>query len=435
MFDFENLDYYELLGVPRTATVEEIKRAFRREISKYHPDRYVNAPPEDQVYAERRSQQLTEAHAVLTDFASRNAYNRGQLQPNSVRRGSTPRPVVAPTPRDHQAALYEQAQSHLEAGRTLQAIGVLRQLQQLNPFYRDSAEMLARAEVDLQTQEAALRPEKPARRGPPIWVVAGGAVGAAALLAAAFLFGNRQNTVSTNAATNAPTVATVPTLVPATTMPTPEPTPEPTVVPTNPPPTPEPTLIPPTVPPTLTPAAIDGQVLLQDGFDTLRWANISGTGWSVGYENQQYRINAAPGVGTIWSFRSGFGDPNFSMAADVVVASGAGGLLLRFADDNNYLSFVVDPANATYRLFQFIGGTPTELINGTSETIIRDAGAVNRVQARMKGDTITLLANGQILTNVPLTTPIYGSNYGLLVLAEQTTADVTFDNVEIRAVE
>src|SRR5262249_56769720 len=148
MSDFENLDYYALLGVSRSASLDEIKRAYRREISKYHPDRFVNGTPEEQTYARQRSQRLTEAYRVLSDFAERSAYNRGQ---SAAAFGSHP-PRHAPPPaqpRDHQAELYEQAQRHLEGDRLLQAIGVLRQLQQINPFYRDSAEQLPAAQAPL----------------------------------------------------------------------------------------------------------------------------------------------------------------------------------------------------------------------------------------------------------------------------------------------
>ena len=61
MSEFENLDYYALPGVSRSASLDEIKRAYRREISKFHPDRFVNGTPEEKAYAGERSQRLTEA--------------------------------------------------------------------------------------------------------------------------------------------------------------------------------------------------------------------------------------------------------------------------------------------------------------------------------------------------------------------------------------
>ncbi len=63
-------DYYEILGVPRNASQEEIKRAFRRLARKYHPD--VSQEPD----AEERFKEINEAYAVLSDPEKRARYDR-----------------------------------------------------------------------------------------------------------------------------------------------------------------------------------------------------------------------------------------------------------------------------------------------------------------------------------------------------------------------
>jgi len=64
-------DYYETLGVPRTATPAEIKKAFRKLAREHHPDK----KPGDKV-AEQRFKDINEANEVLSDPAKRTKYDR-----------------------------------------------------------------------------------------------------------------------------------------------------------------------------------------------------------------------------------------------------------------------------------------------------------------------------------------------------------------------
>src|SRR4051812_49099471 len=65
----ERRDFYEVLGVGRTATPDEIQRAYRTLARTYHPD--VNKTPE----AEERFKEIAEAYDVLSDPESRRRYD------------------------------------------------------------------------------------------------------------------------------------------------------------------------------------------------------------------------------------------------------------------------------------------------------------------------------------------------------------------------
>jgi DnaJ-class molecular chaperone len=67
-----NTDYYDLLGISKGASADEIKKAYRKQALEWHPDRHKD----DKQAAEKRFKEINEAYQVLSDPQKKSAYDQ-----------------------------------------------------------------------------------------------------------------------------------------------------------------------------------------------------------------------------------------------------------------------------------------------------------------------------------------------------------------------
>jgi curved DNA-binding protein CbpA len=92
-------NYYDLLEIPPDSPAEEVKRSFRAQIARYHPDKVQHLGKEFQSMAADRAAELTEAYRILSDPQRRAEYDRAFAEAG----GAAPPPAAAaPAAAQHQ---------------------------------------------------------------------------------------------------------------------------------------------------------------------------------------------------------------------------------------------------------------------------------------------------------------------------------------------
>lgn len=84
-------NYYDVLGLDKNASQEQIKKAYRSLSKKYHPDLKSRSSEEEKKEAEDKFKEINEAYSVLSDTEKKEMYDRyGTIDPNEIGGGFNP---------------------------------------------------------------------------------------------------------------------------------------------------------------------------------------------------------------------------------------------------------------------------------------------------------------------------------------------------------
>ena len=74
------MNYYEILKVPKTASKQQIKSAYKKLVKQYHPDLYVG----DKAFAEQKIKEINAAYAILSNSERKLAYDESLCPPEPI---------------------------------------------------------------------------------------------------------------------------------------------------------------------------------------------------------------------------------------------------------------------------------------------------------------------------------------------------------------